>query len=74
MTRSRSPWLLLFLPVLPLLLLARLLARRRARPGLRNGPGGPPPAGVREPRRPKPSPPAAALTLTEPGRNGNRPH
>ncbi|MDF3288392.1 hypothetical protein [Streptomyces silvisoli] len=73
MTRTRRPWLLLFLPVFPLLALARLLARRRARPGLRGGPGGPPPAGVREPRRPRPSPPAAVIALSEPGRNGSGP-
>ncbi|MEU1625283.1 hypothetical protein ABZ746_08100 [Streptomyces sp. NPDC020096] len=66
--------MLLVLPVLPLLVLARLLARRRARLGLGGGPGGPPPAGVREPRRPKPSPPGVVLALSEPGRNGNGPH
>jgi hypothetical protein len=29
-------------------------------------PGGPPPAGVREPRRPRPTLPAAAVALAEP--------
>ncbi|MBT2395334.1 hypothetical protein [Streptomyces sp. ISL-100] len=61
-------WLLLalpLLPLLPLLLIFRLLRRRTA--GTWNGPdGGPPPSGVREPRRPKPSPPAVAEALPMP--------
>jgi hypothetical protein len=32
----------------------------------RSGPGGPPSAGVREPRRPRPTLPAAAVALAEP--------
>ncbi|MGR8010767.1 hypothetical protein [Streptomyces hypolithicus] len=65
-SRMTKTWLLLpALPLLPLLLIQRLLRRRGA--GRWDGPGGgPPPWGVREPRRPSPSPPtaAAALTLT----------
>ncbi|WP_326649672.1 MULTISPECIES: hypothetical protein [unclassified Streptomyces] len=58
----KRSWLLLALPVLPLILISGLLLRRRAEG--RGGPGGgPPSAGVREPRRPKPSPPAAAVAL-----------
>lgn len=62
----KKPWLLLALPLLPLILLFGLLLRRRA--DGRGGPGGgPPPSGVREPRRPKPSPPSAALALDQVG-------
>ncbi|MFI6053481.1 hypothetical protein ACIBCO_25770 [Streptomyces violascens] len=61
----RSPWLLLVLPLLPLIVLLRLLLRRRTPGG--SGPGGPPPAGVREPRRPRPGPPAATVAATVPG-------
>ncbi|MEU7042634.1 hypothetical protein AB0A77_16440 [Streptomyces varsoviensis] len=68
----KNPWLLLALPLLPFLFLFRLLRRRRsALPGGR-GPGGPPGAGVREPRRPLPSPPAAAVGLSEPYERGDR--
>ncbi|MEU3462620.1 hypothetical protein ABZ721_22100 [Streptomyces sp. NPDC006733] len=65
MPTKRTPWLLLVLPIIPLLALLRRF-RRRVRPG--GGPGGgPPPAGVREPRRPSPTPPAAAVSRAEPG-------
>ncbi|GGT93204.1 hypothetical protein GCM10010289_11530 [Streptomyces violascens] len=62
----RSPWLLLVLPLLPLIVLLRLLLRRRTPGG--SGPGGPPPAGVREPRRPRPGPPARDGGRAGPGR------
>jgi hypothetical protein len=41
-------------------------ARPRVGGGRRNGNGGPPGAGVREPRRPKPDLPAGAMALPEP--------
>jgi len=46
-----------------------LLDRIRPRAGSRRGRGGngPPGAGVREPRRPLPDPPAGAMALPEPG-------
>ena len=46
-----------------------LLDRIRPRAGGRRGRGGngPPSAGVREPRRPLPDPPAGAMALPEPG-------
>ena len=46
-----------------------LLDRNRPRAGSRRGRGGngPPGAGVREPRRPLPDPPAGAMALPEPG-------
>ena len=46
-----------------------LLDRIRPRAGGRRGRGGngPPEAGVREPRRPLPDPPAGAMALPEPG-------
>ncbi|HEX3963749.1 MAG TPA: hypothetical protein VHZ03_45105 [Trebonia sp.] len=43
-----------------------VLARRFRRLFRRFGPGGRPPAGVREPRRPRPTLPAAAVALAEP--------
>jgi len=46
-------------------LLGRL--RRHAGTGRRRGGNGPPGAGVREPRRPLPDPPAGAMALPEPG-------
>jgi hypothetical protein len=43
-----------------------LLTSRLRRLIRRLRPGGPPPAGVREPRRPRPTLPAAAVALAEP--------
>ncbi|MBO0516886.1 hypothetical protein [Streptomyces beijiangensis] len=60
----KKPWILLALPLLPLLLLLRLLLRRRT-----GGPrprSGPPPAGVREPRRPSPVLPGGAVAAPLP--------
>jgi hypothetical protein len=43
-----------------------LLGRRRPRAGRRGGGSGRPPAGVREPRRPRPDVPAGVIALPEP--------
>ena len=59
-------WPLLVLPIVVVVVAARIL-RRRTLNGGHAGDGGGGLGGVREPRRPKPSPPAMAAALAEPG-------
>jgi hypothetical protein len=67
MNRVRRAWWVLLLPLVPVALLVRALLNRR-RATLGGWPGaGPPPAGVREPRRPRPSPSAASMAIEEDG-------
>jgi hypothetical protein len=61
--RSRRPWLLSLLLVPIGVVVGLIRRRRRTRPGGGFGGRGGPDAGVREPRRPKPSTPAMAAAL-----------
>jgi hypothetical protein len=65
--RIRERWWLVLL--LPFAVVVGLLGRqRRSRSGPGRGGGwSPPDAGVREPRRPKPSPSSAAMAIEENG-------